>query len=92
MMQQLQTGRSDMAGSRRPNFGSRGSSIAAINAPYLVRSTTDVAAKLVRHDAAPKLLARSKETGTIGSGLGHHRHARVVFSTATLRREGHQGA
>ena len=83
MMQQLQTGALDMGWIQAAELGSRVSSIAAINAPYLVRSTTDVA-KLVRQDAALKLLdVLPKETGTIGLGWGIT-GMRVVFSTKDI--------
>ena len=70
MMQQLQSGALDMGWIQAAELGSRVSSVAAINAPYLVRSTSSVA-KLVRTPAALKLLdALPRETGTIGLGWG----------------------
>ena len=51
MMQQLQSGALDMGWIQAAELGSRVSSVAAINAPYLVRSTTSVAS-LVRTPAA----------------------------------------
>ena len=51
MMQQLQSGALDMGWIQAAELGSRVPSVAAINAPYLVRSTANVA-KLVRHPAA----------------------------------------
>ena len=83
MMQQMQTGALDMGWLQAAELGSRVSSIAAINAPYLVRSTTNVA-RLVRLDAALKLLdVLPKETGTIGLGWGIT-GMRVVFSTKDI--------
>jgi TRAP-type C4-dicarboxylate transport system substrate-binding protein len=70
MMQQLQSGALDMGWIQAAELGSRVSSVAAINAPYLVRTTAGVA-KLVRHPAALKLLeVLPRETGTIGLGWG----------------------
>ena len=64
----------------RAELGSRVSSIAAINAPYLVRSTPAVA-KLVKHPSATKLLeVLPRETGTIGLGWGIS-GMRAVFSS-----------
>jgi len=83
MMQQLQSGALDMGWIQAAELGSRVSSVAAINAPYLVRSTTDVA-KLVRHPAALRLLeALPRETGTIGLGWGIT-GMRAVFSTKDI--------
>lgn len=83
MMQQLQTGALDMGWIQAAELGSRVASIASINAPYLVRSTTDVA-KLVRHEAALKLLeVLPRETGTVGLGWGIT-GMRVVFSTKEI--------
>lgn len=83
MMQQLQTGALDMAWLQAAELGSRVPSIASINAPYLVRSTTDVA-KLVRHESALRLLdVLPRETGTVGMGWGIT-GMRVVFSTREL--------
>ena len=83
MMQQLQTGALDMGWIQAAELGSRVSSVAAINAPYLVRSTPSVA-KLVRHPAALKLLeVLPSETGTIGLGWGIT-GMRVVFSTKDI--------
>ena len=47
MMQQLQSGALDMGWIQAAELGSRVSSIAAINAPYLVRSTPAVALSLI---------------------------------------------
>jgi TRAP-type C4-dicarboxylate transport system substrate-binding protein len=83
MMQQLQTGAMDMGWIQAAELGSRVSSVAAINAPYLVRSTPSVA-KLVQHPAALKLLeVLPRETGTIGLGWGIT-GMRVVFSTKDI--------
>lgn len=83
MMQQLQSGALDMGWIQAAELGSRVSSIAAINAPYLVRSTPAVA-KLVKHPAATKLLeALPRETGTIGLGWGIT-GMRAVFSTKDI--------
>jgi TRAP-type C4-dicarboxylate transport system substrate-binding protein len=83
MMQQLQSGALDMGWIQAAELGSRVSTVAAINAPYLVRSTTDVA-RLVRSDAALKLLeVLPRETGTIGLGWGIT-GMRVVFSTKDI--------
>ncbi|HRK40126.1 MAG TPA: TRAP transporter substrate-binding protein [Burkholderiaceae bacterium] len=84
MMQQLQTGALDMGWIQAAELGSRVASIAAINAPYLVRSTTDVA-RLARHEAALKLLeVLPRETGTVGLGWGIT-GMRVVFSTRDIQ-------
>lgn len=70
MMQQLQSGALDMGWIQAAELGSRVSSVAAINAPYLVRTTASVA-KLVKHPAALGLLdVLPRETGTIGLGWG----------------------
>lgn len=83
MMQQLQSGALDMGWIQAAELGSRVSSVAAINAPYLVRSTTNVAS-LVRTPAALKLLdVLPRETGTIGLGWGIT-GMRVVFSTKDI--------
>jgi len=83
MMQQLQSGALDMGWIQAAELGSRVSSVAAINAPYLVRSTSSVA-KLVRTPAALKLLdALPRETGTIGLGWGIT-GMRVVFATRDI--------
>ena len=83
MMQQLQSGALDMGWIQAAELGSRVSSVAAINAPYLVRSTPAVA-KLVRTPAALKLLeVLPRETGTIGLGWGIT-GMRVVFATRDI--------
>lgn len=83
MMQQLQSGALDMGWIQAAELGSRVSSVAAINAPYLVRSTPAVA-KLVRTPAVLKLLeALPRETGTIGLGWGIT-GMRVVFATRDI--------
>jgi len=64
-------------------LGSRVSSIASINAPYLASSTGQVA-KLVRHPSAMRLLdVLPRETGTIGLGWGIT-GMRVVFSNKNI--------
>jgi TRAP-type C4-dicarboxylate transport system substrate-binding protein len=79
MMQQLQSGALDMAFIQAAELGSRVPAIAAINAPYVVRSTEAVA-KLVRHPVALGLFDYlPKETGTIGLGWGIT-SIRAVFS------------
>ena len=95
MMQQLQSGALDMGWIQAAELGSRVSSIAAINAPYLVRSTPAVA-KLVKHPSATKLLeVLPRETGTIGLGWGIT-GMRAVFSTKDINRahrhQGHEAA
>ena len=83
MMQQLQSGALDMGWIQAAELGSRVSSVAAINAPYLVRSTTNVAT-LVRTPAALKLLeVLPRETGTVGLGWGIT-GMRVVFATKDI--------
>ncbi|WP_407519433.1 TRAP transporter substrate-binding protein [Methylobacterium oryzisoli] len=70
MMQQLQSGALDMAFIQAAELGSRVPAIAAINAPYVVRSTEAVA-KLVRHPVALGLFdVLPRETGTIGLAWG----------------------
>lgn len=83
MMQQLQTGALDMGWIQAAELGSRVDSVAAINAPYLVRSTASVA-KLVKTPQALKLLeVLPRETGTIGLGWGIT-GMRVVFATRDI--------
>jgi TRAP-type transport system periplasmic protein len=83
MMQQLQSGALDMAFIQAAELGSRVPAIAAINAPYVVRSTEAVA-KLVRHPVALGLFDHlPKETGTIGLGWGIT-SIRAVFSAKEL--------
>lgn len=68
MMQQLQSGALDMGIIQAAELGSRVNHIAAINAPYLVRST-DAVAKFVRHPEVLKLFeVLPAETGTVGLG------------------------
>lgn len=70
MLQQMQSGALDMGWIMTAELGSRVPAIAAINAPYLVRSTANVA-KLVRHPAAMGLFdVLPRETGTIGLAWG----------------------
>lgn len=83
MMQQLQSGALDMGWIQAAELGSRVPAIAAINAPYLVRSTANVA-KLVKTPEALKLLELlPRETGTVGLGWGIT-GMRAVFSTREL--------
>ena len=83
MMQQLQSGALDMGWIQAAELGSRVSSVAAINAPYLVRSTPAVA-KLVKTPQALKLLeVLPRETGTIGLGWGIT-GMRAVFATKDI--------
>lgn len=83
MMQQMQSGALDMGWIQAAELGSRVPHIAAINAPYLVRSTPAVA-KFVRHPQVMKLLeVLPKETGTIGLGWGIT-GMRAVFATRDL--------
>ena len=83
MMQQLQSGALDMGFIQAAELGSRVPHIAAINAPYIVRSTPAVA-KFVRHPAAIKLFeVLPQETGTIGLGWGIT-GMRAVFSSKDL--------
>jgi TRAP-type C4-dicarboxylate transport system substrate-binding protein len=83
MMQQLQSGALDMAFIQAAELGSRVPAIAAINAPYVVRSTEAVA-KLVRHPVALGLFDYlPKETGTIGLGWGIT-SIRAVFSAKDI--------
>jgi TRAP-type C4-dicarboxylate transport system substrate-binding protein len=83
MMQQLQSGALDMAFIQAAELGSRVPAIAAINAPYVVRSTEAVA-KLVRHPVALGLFEYlPKETGTIGLGWGIT-SVRAVFSAKEI--------
>ena len=83
MMQQMQSGALDMGWIQAAELGTRVSSVAAINAPYLVRSTSAVA-KLVKTPQALKLLdVLPRETGTIGLGWGIT-GMRVVFSTREI--------
>ncbi|QUS38264.1 TRAP transporter substrate-binding protein [Tardiphaga alba] len=84
MMQQLQTGALDMGFIQAAELGSRVPHIAAINAPYIVRSTPSVA-KFVRHPVAVKLFdVLPQETGTIGLGWGIT-GMRAVFSVRDLK-------
>ncbi|MCO4317943.1 TRAP transporter substrate-binding protein [Phyllobacterium sp. 21LDTY02-6] len=79
MLQQMQSGALDLAWIMTAELGSRIPQIAAINAPWLVTSTENVA-KLVRHPVAMKLLeVLPVETGTIGLGYGITT-LRVVFT------------
>ena len=83
MMQQLQSGALDMGWIQAAELGSRVSSIASINAPYLANSTAQVA-KLVRHPSVMRLLdVLPRETGTIGLGWGIT-GMRVVFSNKDI--------
>src|SRR5215207_5686884 len=83
MMQQLQSGALDMGFIQAAELGSRVPHIAAINAPYIVRSTPSVA-KFVRHPVAIKLFdVLPQETGTIGLGWGIT-GMRAIFSAKDL--------
>ena len=82
MMQQLQSGALDMGWIQAAELGSRVASVAAINAPYLVRSTPAVA-KLATPAALKLLEVLPRETGTIGLGWGIT-GMRVVFSTKDI--------
>ncbi|MDF2997678.1 MAG: dicarboxylate transporter subunit DctP [Xanthobacteraceae bacterium] len=83
MMQQLQTGALDMAFLQTAEVGARVANVAAINAPYVVRSTA-AAAKLVRHPIAMQMLEPlPKETGTIGLAWGIT-SIRAVFSAKEI--------
>jgi tripartite ATP-independent transporter DctP family solute receptor len=84
MMQQLQSGSLDIGFIQAAELGSRVPHIAAINAPYIVRSTPAVA-KFVRHPVATKLFdVLPKETGTIGLGWGIT-GMRAIFSARDLQ-------
>ena len=84
MMQQMQSGALDMGWIQAAELGTRVSSVAAINAPYLVRSTSAVA-KLVKTPQALKLLdVLPRETGTIGLGWGIT-GMRAVFATKDVK-------
>lgn len=83
MMQQLQSGALDMGIIQAAELGSRSNHIAAINAPYLVRST-DAVAKFVRHPEVLKLFeVLPAETGTIGLGWAIT-GMRAVFSAKPI--------
>ncbi len=91
MMQQLQSGALDMGLIQAAELGSRVPHVAAINAPYIVRSTPAVA-KFVRHpggaQAARGAAARNRHDRP---RLGHHRHARRVLDQEPLDADRHQG-
>ena len=78
MMQQLQSGALDMGFIQAAELGSRVPHLAAINAPYLVRSTPAVA-KFVRHPEVLKLFDVLPQDRHHRPGLGHHRHARDLL-------------
>jgi TRAP-type C4-dicarboxylate transport system substrate-binding protein len=83
-MQQLQSGALDMGFIQAAELGSRVPHIAAINAPYLVRSTPAVA-KFVRHPEVLKLFdVLPSTTGTIGLGWGIT-GMRAIFSSRDLK-------
>lgn len=83
MMQQLQSGALEMGIIQAAELGSRVDHIAAINAPYLVRST-DAAAKFVRHPEVVKLFdVLPQETGTVGLGWAIT-GMRTVFSAKPI--------
>ena len=80
MLQQMQNGALDMGWIMAAELGSRVPAIGAITAPFVVRSTRQVAA-LVRHPVATGLFeALPRETGTIGLAWGIT-GMRVLFST-----------
>ena len=84
MMQQLQSGALDMGFIQAAELGSRVPHLAAINAPYLVRSTPAVA-KFVRHPEVLKLFdVLPNTTGTIGLGWGIT-GMRAIFSSKDLK-------
>jgi TRAP-type transport system periplasmic protein len=84
MMQQLQSGALDMGFIQAAELGSRVPHLAAINAPYLVRSTPAVA-KFVRHPEVIKLFdVLPAATGTIGLGWGIT-GMRAIFSSRDLQ-------
>ena len=84
MMQQLQSGALDMGFIQAAELGSRVPHLAAINAPYLVRSTPAVA-KFVRHPEVLKLFdVLPASTGTIGLGWGIT-GMRAIFSSRDLK-------
>jgi len=84
MMQQLQSGALDMGFIQAAELGSRVPHLAAINAPYLVRSTPAVA-KFVRHPEVLKLFdVLPSTTGTIGLGWGIT-GMRAIFSSKDLQ-------
>ncbi|MCZ2498832.1 twin-arginine translocation signal domain-containing protein [Xylophilus sp. Kf1] len=84
MMQQMQSGALDMGWIQAAELGSRVSSVAAINAPYLVRSTPAVA-RLVKTPAAIRLLdVLPRETGCVGLGWGIT-GMRIVLSTKDIK-------
>ena len=84
MMQQLQSGALDMGFIQAAELGSRVPHLAAINAPYLVRSTPAVA-KFVRHPEVLKLFdVLPSTTGTIGLGWGIT-GMRAIFSSRDLK-------
>ena len=84
MMQQLQSGALDMGFIQAAELGSRVPHLAAVNAPYLVRSTPAVA-KFVRHPEVLKLFdVLPATTGTIGLGWGIT-GMRAIFSSKDLQ-------
>lgn len=83
MLQQMQNGALDMGWIMAAELGSRVPAIGAITAPFVVRSTKQVAA-LVRHPVATGLFdALPRETGTIGLAWGIT-GMRVLFSTKDI--------
>lgn len=83
MMQQLQSGAMELGIIQAAELGSRVDHIAAINAPYLVRST-DAVAKFVRHPEVIQLFdVLPQETGTIGLGWAIT-GMRAVFSARSI--------
>lgn len=83
MLQQLQTGALDFAFLQAGEVGNRVPNIAAIIAPYVVRSTA-AAAKLVQHPIAAQLLEPlPKEAGVLGIAWGIT-SMRAVFSAKPI--------
>lgn len=83
MLQQMQSGALDMGWIMAAELGSRVAAIGAITAPFVVRSTKQVAA-LVRHPVATGLFeALPRETGTVGLAWGIT-GMRVLFSTKDI--------
>lgn len=83
MLQQMQSGALDMGWIMAAELGSRVPAIAAITAPFVVRSTEQVA-KLVKQPVATGLFdLLPRETGTIGLAWGIT-GMRVVFSAREI--------
>lgn len=83
MLQQMQSGALDMGWIMAAELGSRVPALGAITAPFVVRSTRQVA-QLVRHPVATGLFEMlPRETGTIGLAWGIT-GMRVLFSTKDI--------